>query len=65
VEEDLARERVMVRVRWPKGVAAPCPVCKRPGPVYDHVCSCARTTSTLSRNRRPSWITCSARPGSI
>ena len=37
VGEDLARERVMVRVQWPKRVVAPCPICKKPSPVYDHI----------------------------
>jgi len=37
VGEDFDRERVMVRVEWPKRATAPCPVCRRPSPVYDHM----------------------------
>jgi len=37
VGEDLDRERVMVRVQWPKRETTPCPACGRPSPVYDHM----------------------------
>ena len=37
VTENAAREMVMIRVEWPKRVAAICPVCQRAFPVYDHL----------------------------
>jgi len=37
VTENAARRLVTIRIEWPKGTPAPCPVCKRPSPIYDHM----------------------------